>query len=551
MKAIMVKEEAKRLNVTENTIIKAVERLIDSKKAYGVLDKENEEWLLCSPKELKELIELFSSQNTSLNEVIQKFNIRHEKALLFITKLLVDKKITGTLTKEGMFIARKGIIDGSQKRPKKVPGKIPNRDTLVAKGVRNNTISLLYDRVLYPSQELLFVANGKVMDSNGSKEGLICVTNRSITLYQPRKWHNREIAYDYLLTKVKKQSYNRGWFSSEIMIQMEHSRNVILQGINKGEEEQIINYLKKSIEQYYHFIEGQRSSGLFPYGLEIEQWGSKDEAQRWFEQYMNSRGFQKSGNGWLTKEDYERQQKGLYTYIENGIQKKGTIDDVLDGFSPSQFEEFISLLFKAMGYEATNLPYVADYGADILLEKKGEITVVQVKKWSGKVGAPTVQKALGSMWKYDATKAILITTGAFTQNAYKQAEGAPIELWNGRKLKDELEQHLPSHLISQKSIPTLLFPQIERICNSIISELVSNAEPRTAMRITLDVDRSRRNYLGFHILCPLYYIPLLEKVVKEYTYRVPMEFKQFIKNLVTTIKNTELKRLQNQFSILL
>jgi len=75
----------------------------------------------------------------------------------------------------------------------------------------------------------------------------------------------------------------------------------------------------------------------------------------------------------------------------------------------------------------------------VIAKKDDEVIVVQVKKYAAenKVGAPDVQKLLGSMWKYKATRAIFITTSDFTQAARAQTANAPIELWNGRKLYEE------------------------------------------------------------------------------------------------------------------
>jgi len=54
-----------------------------------------------------------------------------------------------------------------------------------------------------------------------------------------------------------------------------------------------------------------------------------------------------------------------------------------------------------MGYEITKLPYVGDYGADLLARKGGERVAIQVKKFGpdNKVGAKEVQQILGATWK--------------------------------------------------------------------------------------------------------------------------------------------------------
>jgi len=126
---------------------------------------------------------------------------------------------------------------------------------------------------------------------------------------------------------------------------------------------------------------------------------------------------------------------------------KKTVESFFRAFmrcaTPQQFEKIIGYLFGKIGYAVTVTPYVADYGADVIAEKPGEKIVVQVKKYVGSnVGAPEIQQILGSMWKYKATKAIIVTTTDFTKAAVEQAKGAPIELWNINTLNRVIEKHL-------------------------------------------------------------------------------------------------------------
>jgi len=393
--------------------------------------------------------------------------------------------------------------------------------SLTIKGVDRKTVQLLRDRVLYPDQIMVCVGKGKVIDNDGVKQGVICVTNRSLILYQPERWNKREIAFDYNLIHVKDISYKKSFLSSEVEIQMEGSgkgERLSIQNVPRREEERVIGLIKKTVEERKRFESEQRSKGYFRYGLSLDKWDTKEEAQRWLEQYLTSRGFKKLNDRWVTAQEYfdhQQRQKGLYKYMEAGIEKWGTIDKILDGLSPSQFEDFIGLLFKSMGYEVTNLPHVGDYGADLLIKKSGEIVVVQVKKYGlgNSVGAPEVQKTLGSMWKYKASRAFLVTTSGFTTKAYEQAHDAPIDLWNREKLKESLRQHLPSNLIQEEPvrINKRQIPILEKMCKEIISQAILYANSQTAMRIKYEIKPHEVSVSG-----PPEHIPLLEKAVKEH-----------------------------------
>jgi restriction system protein len=112
--------------------------------------------------------------------------------------------------------------------------------------------------------------------------------------------------------------------------------------------------------------------------------------------------------------------------------------------SPREFEKFIADLFSKMGFQTELGPGVKDFGADIIAKRGTDIILIQVKKYSfgNNVGAQEVQQALGSMWKYKANKAIIITTSDFTIQAQEQAKGAPIELWNQETLFEMIKKYL-------------------------------------------------------------------------------------------------------------
>jgi|GEM_PF-3078548 len=142
----------------------------------------------------------------------------------------------------------------------------------------------------------------------------------------------------------------------------------------------------------------------------------------------------------------EQRSKGLVKFVDrSGNEKWGTPEQVKDwraidigmknGFaeiSPIDFEKFIGDLFRKMGYQVYHTPATGDYGADLVVKDANNIIVVQVKKYNpnNRIGAQIVQQTLGSMWKYNANKAIIVTTSYFTQRAREQARNAPIELWN-------------------------------------------------------------------------------------------------------------------------
>lgn len=111
--------------------------------------------------------------------------------------------------------------------------------------------------------------------------------------------------------------------------------------------------------------------------------------------------------------------------------------------TPYEFEYFIAELFKKKGYDAYVTDGSGDFGVDVIAEKNGERLAIQVKRYkeSNKIGSPTIRKTLGSRYKADADKTLIVTTSYYTQPAFEQAEDAPIILWDKKVLHDEVEKN--------------------------------------------------------------------------------------------------------------
>ena len=131
-----------------------------------------------------------------------------------------------------------------------------------------------------------------------------------------------------------------------------------------------------------------------------------------------------------------------------GLFKTGAKAKEISAMNPYEFEYYVANLFQRMGYSARVTAKSdgyegGDYGADIIAKKDGQTTVVQVKKWAphNLVGAPDVRSTLGCMHTFGASKAILVTTSDFTEQARIQAKGAPIELWNWTYLRQLLAKY--------------------------------------------------------------------------------------------------------------
>jgi restriction system protein len=83
---------------------------------------------------------------------------------------------------------------------------------------------------------------------------------------------------------------------------------------------------------------------------------------------------------------------------------------------------------------------------------RGGRYIVQAKRYQGGVGEPIMRDLYGTLLHSGAVKAILITTGYFTEGAVAFAYGKPIELVDGNALGRLIDQYQLHHEFSGDAI---------------------------------------------------------------------------------------------------
>jgi len=105
-----------------------------------------------------------------------------------------------------------------------------------------------------------------------------------------------------------------------------------------------------------------------------------------------------------------------------------------------QFEKLISEVFRHK-YKRARIEITSpsvDGGADIVMSIGGVTgtEIVQCKRYrlGGKVSSPEMQRFVGAMTKFKAKKGYFVTTGEFSRQAIKFAEGLNVELIDAQTL---------------------------------------------------------------------------------------------------------------------
>jgi len=130
----------------------------------------------------------------------------------------------------------------------------------------------------------------------------------------------------------------------------------------------------------------------------------------------------------------------LREFEENmGSKKKSALGD-FSNLNGRQFEKYLEKLFSLRGHSVITTSTTGDQGADLILKKDGMKTVVQVKKYSGKVSNKSVQEIVGAIKYYKADNGMVITNSTFTNSAIELALANNVRLWDGKKLRDVIKE---------------------------------------------------------------------------------------------------------------
>ncbi len=101
--------------------------------------------------------------------------------------------------------------------------------------------------------------------------------------------------------------------------------------------------------------------------------------------------------------------------------------------SPIEFEILTAELFEKMGFEVELTKSTADDGIDVLAKKADagnkQLSLIQCKRYTEKVGVTYVRELIGTVTDRKATKGILVCSSTFTKPAREKADSNPsIEL---------------------------------------------------------------------------------------------------------------------------
>ena len=122
------------------------------------------------------------------------------------------------------------------------------------------------------------------------------------------------------------------------------------------------------------------------------------------------------------------------------INRSGILE--VDKMSGVQFEKFLMLRYRSMGYIVKETPVSGDFGADLVLHKNSKKIVVQAKRYSKSVGLKAVQEVNSAKPHYKADEAWVVTNNYYTNAAKQLAETNDVKLINRDQLIEILSENV-------------------------------------------------------------------------------------------------------------
>ena len=127
---------------------------------------------------------------------------------------------------------------------------------------------------------------------------------------------------------------------------------------------------------------------------------------------------------------------GDFSKEKEEINEKYNFNNISTG---TQFELYLTELFKKLGYKTIHNGKAGDQGADLILKKDDYIYAIQAKFYTDKLSNTPIQEIVGALKYYNANQGVVITNSTFTEGAKDLAKANNVILIDGTDLKKLVE----------------------------------------------------------------------------------------------------------------
>ncbi|GJM17723.1 MAG: hypothetical protein DHS20C13_30500 [Thermodesulfobacteriota bacterium] len=138
--------------------------------------------------------------------------------------------------------------------------------------------------------------------------------------------------------------------------------------------------------------------------------------------------------------DMAREQNSIESFEKTLGKEKVPIYYDYASLDGVEFEKYVRTVFENLSFHVDETRTTGDQGADLVLNKGAEKTVVQVKNHNKNIPNKAIQEVVAAKKYYDATNAMVVVSSSFTQGAIDLALKNGVELWDGQKLRNAVKE---------------------------------------------------------------------------------------------------------------
>lgn len=158
----------------------------------------------------------------------------------------------------------------------------------------------------------------------------------------------------------------------------------------------------------------------------------------------------------------------IYRKIKFSKRKNNDNIDILnisqiDSLTGKEFEDLLKEIFEKQGYKVQTTKSSHDFGADLVLEKCGKISIVQAKCYSKNIGIKAVQEIISAKVHYNANELFVATNRYFSREAVLLASEHNVMLIDRDVLVKLVRQYLPKISLSEKRYVATLDEEKQKI----------------------------------------------------------------------------------------
>lgn len=135
----------------------------------------------------------------------------------------------------------------------------------------------------------------------------------------------------------------------------------------------------------------------------------------------------------------------------------------IDSLTGKEFENLLKEIFEKQGYKAQITKSSHDFGADLVLEKNGKISIVQAKCYSKNIGIKAVQEIIAAKVHYNANELFVATNRNFSKEAILLASEHDVMLIDRDVLIKLVRQYLPKISLSEKRYVATIAEEKQKI----------------------------------------------------------------------------------------